>query len=66
MVLIQDNLVEIIVNEIEDRSSCDHVPQSEIDGLIELRTRVQSGQPLDFNQYQWLCDLVSAHTEINL
>ena len=66
MVLTQGNLIQIIVDEIEDRSDSDHVPQSEIDALVELRERVQRGQPLEFNQYQWLCDLVSAHTEINM
>lgn len=62
MLHTQEDLLVVIDAEIADRSDG---PQEELDGLAVMRVAVAAHKPLSFVYYSWLCDLVSAHTEIN-
>jgi hypothetical protein len=63
--LNKQELLQVIDNEIEDRSTRDEgvVEPEEIEGLQEIRKVIESEGVLQYDQYSWLCDLVDAYTE---
>ncbi len=62
MVLSKGYLVKAISSELEDRYETG-AEADELAGLQSLKLKVETEQPLDFAEYDWLCYLVANQRE---
>lgn len=60
--ITKQDMIEAIDIEIEDRAD---IPE-EVNGLEELKQKVNSEKPLMYIEYEWLCYLVANMRESQL